>query len=720
MVKASNYFQIVTYYLQRPIRLFRTYDRADFQPDIIAAVTVAVIALPQSIAFAVIAELPPQMGLYATIVGGIFGALWGSSNQAHNGAANAISLLVASALISTVTPGTREFLLAAGLMAVMAGLFQLIMGLLRLGVLVTFVSHSVIVGFTAGAGILIIIKQIGPLLGVHFSTVNPIEALVGLMEVLVDIHWPTAIIGIVTMLVIALLGKLIPKSPGALFGIVLASLAVFLFKLDKVGVDLIGQLPRTLPPLAKLPLFDLQLIGQLSTGALAVGAIGLVQTVAVARSIAAQTGQRLDSNQEFVGQGIGNIFSGLFSGYACAASFSRSAVNFKTGAKSPMSAIISSLFVLIVMLSLAPLTAFLPKAALAGVIIPIAWGLIDRAEMSRIWRGVKGDAFIMVVTFLGTLFLSIEFAVLLGILFSLTLYIIRTSAPRVHAVIPDENYRHLVYRSGEPLCPQLGIIDILGDLYFGAVTHVEEEITKLAGQNPEQRFLLIRMSRVNTCDFSGIHMLESLVHSYRERGGDLFLMRVSYSVTQLMQSTGFDALLGEDHFLDEDESITHLFYRVLDPVICIYECPHRIFKECLNLPKQVELAGIPHENEIPEGVIFHISPQELWQQIHRDTAVPLPVIIDVREPREYRRGHIPDALSVPLPDILLDTVKFPNDRQIVIVCRSSRRSRRAAFTLQEMGIMNVAILDGGMLAWEAAGLLEAVNYSYETKNLPTI
>ncbi|MEJ2746761.1 MAG: SulP family inorganic anion transporter [Anaerolineae bacterium] len=689
---------------------FGTVLRRNLRPDLVAGLTVAVIALPQAIAFAVIAELPPQMGLYTSIVGGIAGAFWGASNQAHTGAANAISLLVASALAGIATPGANAYMLAAGLMAVMAGVFQLLMGLLRLGVLVNFVSHSVIIGFTAGAGMLIIIKQVGPLLGIPLNTANPIVAIQDFIFSLSVIHWPTAVLGLGTILAGILLGKISPKIPKALLSIILASVAVFIFDLGEAGVALIGELPRTLPPLAPLPFFDLQLISRLSTGALAVGAIGLVQTTAISRSVAAQTGQRLDSNQEFVGQGLANIFSGLFSGYSAAASFSRTAVNYKTGAKSQMSVIFSSLFVMIAILVLAPLTVYLPMAALAGVIIPIAYGLIDRAEIARIWSGGKADAVIMVLTLTGTLFLDIQFAVLLGILISLVLYIVRTSMPRVHVVLPDDNFKHFSYQPEKPPCPQLGILDILGDLYFGAVNHVEEIIFAQADKHPEQRFLLIRMTHVNHCDFSGIHMLESVLRAYRDRGGDIFFVRVGYSVMQLMQSTGFADLLGLDHFLDEDGAIGHIFYHVLDPVVCIYECPVRAFKECQNLPKHVELTGIIHESEIPEGSVADVAPQELWQQLHTGELETTPVIIDVREPREFRRGHIPDARSVPLPDIILDTVKFPNDRPIVLVCRSSRRSRRAAFTLQQMGVMNVSILRGGMLAWEAAGLLEAVDF----------
>ena len=698
-------FEPVSYYLQRPLRLFRNYKKEDIRPDLIAGITVAVVRLPLAIAFAIIAELPPQMGLYTAIIGGVMGALWGFDNQIINGPTNALSLLVAASLIGIVPTGTAEFAIAAGLMAVMVGVFQLLMGLARLGILVNFVSHSVVIGFASGAGILIGINQIAPLLRLSFPSDNVLQTIQGVVQNYANIHGPTAVVGVGAMLMVLIVQRINSRLPAPLISMILASAVVFAFKLDQAGVSVIGQLPTRLPPLADLPLLDLSLMSKLSAGALAVGAIGLVQTVAISRSLSAQTGQRLDSNQGFVGQGMANIFSGLFSGYAVAASFSITAVNFKSGAKTPVSAVFSSIFLLIAMIVLAPLAAYLPRAALSGVLILTAIGMVDRAEIGRIWHGTRGDAFIMVVTLLGTIFLAIEFAVLTGILLSFALYIVRTSVPRVHAVVPDPDFHHFSYRPNQVQCPQLGIIDIMGDLYFGAVNHIEESILEIAEQNPGQRFLVIRMTHVNHIDFSGIHMLENVVRVYREKGGDVFLVRADYRIRQVLETTGFDQYLGEDHFPSEDDVISHIFYRTLDPAICIYECPVRVFKECQNLPKRINLPHFPHLEDIPLTSVIEITPQKLWEQMHSDQ---VPLVVDVREPREYRQGHIPHAVTIPLPKLLAEDVKLPPDRQIVLVCRSGRRSRRAAYALQQIGCMNVMILQDGLIAWEASGLLEAI------------
>jgi SulP family sulfate permease len=693
-------------YLLRPVHIIQTYRPVNLRPDLVAGLTVAVVLLPQAIAYALIAELPPQVGLYTAIVAAIVGALWGSSNHLQTGPTNAISLLVLSSLLALTAPVSP--LVAAGVMAVMVGLFQMVMGLARLGVLVNFVSHSVVVGFSAGAGVLIAIKQLPHLFGLDYSSHGLIETIQGFIFHLSQIDQMTMFLGLGTILLIGLLQLLNPKIPGPLIGMVIAAIVVGILGLDQQGVKVIGQMPRGLPPLTLLPLFDLELISQLAMGALAVAAIGLVEAMSIARSIASQSDQRLDSNQEFVGQGLANIASGFFSGYACSGSFTRSAVNFKAEAKTPMASAFSGGFVLLAMIVLAPLAAYLPRAALAGVLIVTAYGMIDRAEIMRIWQGARSDAIIMVVTFLGTLFLPLEFAVLAGILLSFALYIMKTSVPRVFTVVPDEEFKHFVeHQPHHESCSQLGIIKISGDLYFGAVSHVEEAIHRHLTQHPEQRFLLLRMHGVNQCDFSGIHMLEAVMRLCRDRGGDLFMMKIQEPVNVLMQTTGFYDRLGADHFLTEDYVIGHLFQRVLDPAICIYECHARVFKECQNLPRQTYPAEIPLHTDIPPDTVAGVSPQELWQKLHNGETAPL--VIDVREPREFKRGHIPEAKLIPLPKILTEMPDLSGNGEIIVVCRGGRRSTRATWMLQNNGYHNVRVLRGGMLAWEAAGLLEAID-----------
>lgn len=696
--------------LLQPVHLFRSYQLKHLRPDLIAGLTVAVIMLPQAIAYALVAELPPQMGLYTAIIGAVIAALWGSSNHLQTGPTNAISLLVLSTLLVYASPGTAEFAILAAIVALLVGAIQIAMGLARLGVLTNFVSHSVIVGFSAGAGILIAISQLRYVLGLEFSSHDLLETIAGLVQHLPETHMHTLLLGGGSVLLVWLLRRLNRKLPGALIAMVLAALAVALGRLNQQGVAVVGELPRNLPPLTDLSFLTVSQIGQLMPGALAIAAMGLVETMSISRSLASQSTQRLDSNQEFLGQGLANIAVGLFSGYPCSGSFTRSAVNFDAGAQTRFASVFSGLFVLLAMLVLAPFTAYVPRAALSGILILTALSMVNRHEISRILRGARADAMIMMVTLLATLFLHLEFAVLAGILLSFAVYIIKTSVPRVITVLPDDEFRHFLHQPSKPACPQLAVFDILGDLYFGAVSHVEQAISKHLAAHPTQRFLLLRMQNVQHCDYSGIHTLENIVRAIRDQGGDLFMVRLRAPVLELMRSTGFWAYLGEDHFIAEDTAISHLFNRVLDPAICVYECENRVFKECQNLPKATFASEAPLHTEIPAGVVVETPVRELWQQLHQPEP---PWVIDVREAREFKRSHIPEARLMPLSTLRSAMLELPRDRVLVFVCRGGRRSARAACLAQSLGYEHVSVLQGGMLAWESASFLTAVEYCEE-------
>jgi len=693
--------------LAHPLEIARSYRREQLRGDVLAGLTVAVVLLPQAIAFAQIAELPVNMGLNAAIVAAVVGGLWGSSHHLQTGPTNAISLIVLSSLLVTSTPGTHDFVVAAGVMAVMAGLFQLAMGLARLGVLVNFVSHSVIVGFTTGAACLIGIQQVRPFLGLEFAEhVHTLpQTAAALFRHLGGTHPVTAAIGAGSMVVLVVLRHIHRKIPGPLLVMVGAAVLVVVLGLDQQGVAVIGPVPTGLPPLAKLPLFDLDLYGKLSAGALAVAAIGLAESVSIARSVSSRSNQRLDSNQELVGQGLSNLACGFFSGYAIAGSLSRTALSYDAGARTSMASVFTGLFVLVAVVTVGPLAATIPKTALAGVLIVIAMGMIDWKEIGRIRRGAPGDAAIMAVTFVATLLLPLEFAVLLGILLSFALYIRRTSVPRVETVVPDEAFVRWVHRPDAPGCPQLSIVMIYGDLYFGAVNHVEEEILAHLDAHPYVRFLLIRMMSVDQCDFAGVHSLFGLHRAMRERNGDLYFTEINPTVHEVLERTGFYERLGADHFHSEDQVIAYLFQKVLDPAVCIYECPYRVFRECQNLPKREYPEEISFRTEVPRDRLKTIEATHLWEALHGHEP---PRVIDVREPREYKRGHVPHADLLPLPSVLTEADKVPAG-PVVLVCRTGRRSARAAQLLGERGRTDITILEGGMVAWEAAGLLEAID-----------
>lgn len=705
----QHWFQHTLEYLGRPLVTLRGYQRQDLWPDMLAGLNVAIVLLPQAIAYALIAELPPQAGLYAAIMAAIFGALWGSSIHLQTGPTNPASLLVLSTLLPVLAPGSPEYIAAAGLMAVMVGVARLLMGLAHLGVLVNFVSDSVVIGYTAGAGLLIGLNQIKPLLRVDVpGSRSIITSLVDIFHALPQTHLASFLLGVGTLVLIVLIRRFKPKWPSTLIALVASAAVVATTHLDLQGVAVLGELPRSLPPLAKLPLLDLNLIGRISTGALAVSAIGLVEATSIARSIAARSGQHLDSNQEFVGQGLANIASGLFSGYTTSGSFVRSAISYDTGGRTPFANAFSGLWVLLALLLFAPLTAYLPRSAIAGSLIVSAYYLIDQREIKRIWRASRGDSLILLATIAATLLLPLEFAVLSGMIVSIMRFIVKTSMPAVYPVIPDAGFQHFVAQENMPACPQIGIINIGGSLYFGAAHHVEESIRANMEAHPEQRYLLLRMHLVDHCDVSGIHMLEAVVRLYRQRGGDVYMAGVRHPVREQMNLLGFDHALGLDHFLTREEAISYLFHKVIDPSVCIYECNARVFAECQALPKYQYDVTHPDQATVHIHTLQQWLPSELKSKMEMNGDSANILVVDVREPREYEAGHIPQAQLLPLRLVPRQGQELPTDQEVVLVCRSGRRSRLAAYILQDMGYTHIYNLMGGMLAWEAAGYPVAV------------
>jgi len=694
-------------FLLHPVAMFKAYKLADLRPDMVAGLTIAVVLLPQAIAYAMIAELPPEVGLYAAIVGAIVGALWGSSLHLHTGPTNASSLLVLASWVTVAQPGTPEFIAAAGYLAVLVGLIKLVMGMARLGVLVNFVADSVVVGFTAGAGILISLNQLKHLLRVELpASPEIIETIRALVANLDQLHLPSMYLGLGTIVLVGVLKKFMSKLPAALVGMVAASVVTGVLKLDEQGVQVLGAIPRTLPPLKGLPLLSPDLFWKLTAGALAVSAIGLVEAISSARSIAARSGQHLLSNQEFVGQGLASIAAGFFSGYTVSGSFTRSAINYEAGGRTPLASVFSGLFVLVAMLVFAPLAVYLPRTALAGVLLVTAYYMVDRREMKKILQTSFGDSSVMISTMLATILLPLEFAVLAGMLVSFARYLIKTSTPTVVSVIPDSSFRHFEPAPHKAVCPQLGIVRVEGSLYFGAVHHVEEQIRLNQETNPRQKFLLLRLHQVDHCDVSGIHMLSGVVASYRRRGGDVFLDGVRPKVLKMIRLYGFDEVLGLDKILNDSDTISHLFHKVLHPGFCVYDCQERVFAECQALPKDDHAAHLPEDTDIPDHEIDTVIPTTL--KLLLDDPYDEMVLLDVREPSEFKKWHIPGSTNMPLRMLADDVPLVTTEQSVVFVSRIGRRSALAAVIMQDYGQTRVFNLKGGMLAWEAAGFPLAV------------
>jgi sulfate permease, SulP family len=690
--------------LTPPAALLRGFRPRDLRPDLLAGLTVAIVAIPQSIAYAAIAGLPPSYGLYSAAVASIVGSLWGSSRYLSTGPTNAASLLVLSALAPLVAVGTPEFLAAASIMAVLVGLLRVALGLARLGFLVNFASRAVLLGFTAGAAVLIGVGQLPSLLRLP-GTLSPriIDTVRTLVTRLGELHPVSLAFGVGTIAATLAANRLSRKLPGSLLALAGAAVVVALLGVDRLGVVVVGDVPRALPHLTDIPLswlVDRNVLGPLLTGAMAVAALGLVEAISIARALARSSGERLDVDQEFVGQGLANVATGMLSGYTCSGSFTRSAVAFQAGARTRLAGVFAGAFVLAGVLLAGPYAAFLPRAALAGLLLLVAWKMVDLDGIRRVISISRTETAIMATTFAATLLLPLEFAVLSGVILSLAVYIYQSSMPTVHTVVPDEQFRHLVERDGAPQCPQLAVVSIRGALFFGATTHVEERLLTNFFENPGQHLLLLRMHGVTQCDLSGIEMLEALVRYYRGVGGDVFMVQVRPPVREVMRQSGFEVLLGADHFVAQEEAIDHLFEHHLDPAVCIYECEQRVFAECQALEKHRYDAALPTYAVRPERRLEHLSLAECEKLL---AVEPSTLLVDVREREEFDRGHIAGSRLLPLRTLLAEAPTLPRDRPLLLLCRSGRRSTRGMLMLLDLGFERVYNLRGGILSWRAAG-----------------
>jgi SulP family sulfate permease len=448
-------------------------------------------------------------------------------------------------------------------------------------------------------------------------------------------------------------------------------------------------------------MFERDILGALLMGALAVAALGLVEAISIAREIARQSGEHLDVNQELIGQGMANIAAGIFSGYAASGSFTRSAVNYQSGARSQVSSVFCGLFILAGVLAFGPFAAYLPRASLAGLIMLIAYRMVDWRGVRRVLRSSRSETGIMVSTFVATLLVPLEFAVLAGVILSLAIYIYRSSMPTVESVVPDSNFQQFIFDPDAPVCPQLGVVKIQGSLFFGAASHVEDTLLANFDANPGQSVLLLRMHGVDRCDLAGIDVLEGMLRLYRDAGGDLYLTHVQPEVRDFMRRTGFEHLVGSDRFLEPDEAIGYLFNEVIDSAVCCYECEHRVFVECQAIPKYDYDLQLPTSTGVVRFPLKHLAVAEFEDAVAE--AGERALLIDVREPEEFARGHLPDSRLWPLRDLVGKLEELPRERPIFLISRSGRRSTRAMRLLVDMGFEEVFNLKGGVLSWMARG-----------------
>ena len=563
---------------------FRLTTLETIKADFFAGLTGAIIVLPQSVAFATIAGMPPEYGLYTAMVVPIIAALFGSSFHLVSGPTTAISIVVFAAVSKYAEPGTEEFVSLALTLTFLAGVYQLVFGLAKFGLLINFVSHNVVIGFTAGAALLIASSQIPYIVGIEIPRGEDF------IHTWFDIYWGVGefniyllIVGLGTLISAILVKILRPKYPNLLIGMLVGGVLAFYLSGFTDTIKTVGAMPAYFPPIST-PDFSLNSLKGLAPEAFAIALLGLIEASSIGRSIATKSNQRIDANQEFVGQGASNIVGSFLSSYASSGSFTRSGVNFEAGARTPLSAILAALFLMVIVFLVAPLIAYLPLAAMAGIILLVAYNLIDFKNIRKTFKYSKSESVIFTATFLATLLFELEFAIYLGVLLSLMLFIAKTSTPDVHtlafATPPGEGDRRLQSIRKSPLvqCPQLKIIRIDMSIYFGSINHIQKQLSRII-DNQRIYHILIVASGVNFIDLAGIEALLNENKRLKAQNGSLYFVAVKSSAFEFMEKVNFVNEIGRDNFFDTKSEAIKVLYDRLDKSKC-EKCQALVFNEC--------------------------------------------------------------------------------------------------------------------------------------------
>ncbi len=550
-----------------------------WKDDLIAGITGTIIVIPQAVAFAMIAGMPPIYGFYTAMLTPIIAAIFGSSYHLVSGPTTTSSIVLYGIISKFIHPETdiEAFVSLAILLSFMAGVIKLFMGIARMGKLVNFVSNSVIIGFSAGAGVLIAFKQLKHIFGIKVPQGSSFYEIISyIIKHIQETNWFAFSVALLT-LTIALIIKKIKKISRLymLFAMVFGSLfAVWLSKYTGT-IQTVGKIPSNLPPFM-LPAFDYDNMKMLTSGAIILATLGLVEAAAISRSIALHTHQKLNTNQEFISQGISNTISSFFSCYTSSASFTRSSINFQAGAKTPMSAVISAIGLMIVVLLFAEYAAFLPKPAMGGIILLVGYNLIDFQHIKQIIKSSKRELIVFGATFLGTLFLDLEIALVLGVFLSLFFYLERTSNPNIAELGLNKDKRLVnIIRSNETKeCSGLKIIRVDGSLYFGAVEEISDYFTKLYESN-NIKHLLVIADGINFIDLAGSEWLMHEVLKWQKNRGGIYFSGMKIVSQDILKKGGFLKKIGyENFFHDKKTAIKEIHKKLKTP------CEIKVFNEC--------------------------------------------------------------------------------------------------------------------------------------------
>lgn len=583
------------------VRLFGTWigrvNARTLRRDLLAGLLGAVLVLPQGVAFATLAGLPPQYGLYTAIVPCAVAALFGSSWHVMSGPTNALSLALLASLGPMAATGSADYVELVLTVTVLVGVVQCSVGALRLGAVANFISPAALLGFTSGAALLIALHALKDVLGVYPPDAHGAPA--ALRQALAQGANASALaVGAVTVAVTLIARRVAPRLPYMLIGLFAGTAAAYALHhgLHSAAVRTVGAVGSALPPL-HVPRVSWSLLPELATVVLALTIVALGQTISIAKTVAERSGQEIDANREFLGQGLSNIVGGFFSSYVSSGSLNRSLPNLQAGAETPLAAVFSALLLAVLLAVAGPLVGLLPLAAVGGLLVVIAWGLLDLQAWRRFAQLSRTDFWTAVVTAVATLSIRIEIAILLGTGLSLVAYLYRTSKPAMRTMGFDSmaaDRRFVVLDDAPralPECPQLKLLRMEGSIYFGAAPYVAERLRRLRTQSGAQPHLLVMTKSMNFIDLAGDAVWQRELQARRAMGGDLYFHRPRPQVLDTWQRTGFLQALGADHMFDDKRSAIAAIYERFDPAVCA-TCSSRSTWECASRrPADAKPAG---------------------------------------------------------------------------------------------------------------------------------
>lgn len=553
----------------------RTYDRNSLTNDLVAAVIVTIMLIPQSLAYALLAGLPAEMGIYASIVPIMLYAIFGTSRALAVGPVAVVSLLTAAAVGNIAQQGTPEYITAALTLAFMSGVFLVALGLFRLGFLANFLSHPVIAGFITATGIIIAASQLKHIFGINASGHNLLELAQSIFEHLGEINWITFAIGIVAMTFLFWVRKglkpvllnfglnrrmadIVAKA-GPVAVVVITTLVTWGFNLGNQGVKLVGDVPQGLPPLT-MPSFSMDLWTSLIGSAILISIIGFVESVSVAQTLAAKKRQHIDPDQELIGLGAANLGAAFTGGFPVTGGFSRSVVNFDAGADTPAAGAYTAVALAFASLFLTPLVYFLPKATLAATIIVAVLSLVDFSILRKTWNYSKGDFAAVTLTILITLGMGVELGVTAGVVISVLIHLYKTSRPHMAIVgrVPGtEHYRNIL-RHEVVTHENILTVRIDESLYFANARYLEDSIYDLVADRPELMHVILMCPAVNAIDMSALESLEAINERLKSIGVNFYFSEIKGPVMDALKRTDFLNHLTGKVFLSQHQAISEL------------------------------------------------------------------------------------------------------------------------------------------------------------------